>query len=214
MSFALIEVEAIAKKAARGAGYSWGMAEEAAKATRWLCAHGLDGVGALSALLGLVANSDLADMTPKTLEGSWESKGKEICPLTAGTTLSDAVTFWAEEGKWIENVVVPVMLLPFIAACARQLGTTVTMNLNGAVIGTDGFTTGLIHGEQAGLFARADRVFVKTGGQLGTPLPKRFRATPSDAAWATVNYFAQKTHAPDTEESRTLGAGAGLSDND
>lgn len=214
MSFALIEVEATAKKAARGAGYSWGMAEEAAKATRWLCANGIDGVGALAALLDLVAGADLADMAPSTLGGGWEAKGGTICPLTAGTTLSDAVTYWAEEGKRIESVVVPVMLLPFTAACARQLGTTVTMNLDGASAETDGFATSLTDGGHAGLFASADQVLVETGGQLGAPLPKRSRATPSDADWATLNYFAQKTHAPDTEDSRVRGAGAGLTDND
>ncbi|NND22495.1 MAG: DUF3726 domain-containing protein, partial [Silicimonas sp.] len=42
MSYSLNEVEATAKKAARGAGYPWGLAEEAAKATRWLCAHDID----------------------------------------------------------------------------------------------------------------------------------------------------------------------------
>ena len=33
MSLSLNEVESTAKKAARGAGYPWGLAEEAAKAT-------------------------------------------------------------------------------------------------------------------------------------------------------------------------------------
>ena len=33
MNFSLNEMEAIAKRAARGAGYPWGLAEEASKAT-------------------------------------------------------------------------------------------------------------------------------------------------------------------------------------
>ena len=51
MSYALNEVEATAKRAARGAGYSWGLAEEASKATRWLCAKGIDGSAVLAGLL-------------------------------------------------------------------------------------------------------------------------------------------------------------------
>ena len=35
MSHSLGEVEALARKAARGGGYSWGMAEEAGFAVRW-----------------------------------------------------------------------------------------------------------------------------------------------------------------------------------
>ena len=36
MNVSMNEVESMAKTAARGAGYSWGLAEEAGKATRWL----------------------------------------------------------------------------------------------------------------------------------------------------------------------------------
>ena len=43
MSLSLNEVESLAKKAARGTGYPWGLAEEAAKASRWLAARGVDG---------------------------------------------------------------------------------------------------------------------------------------------------------------------------
>ncbi|MEF9603350.1 DUF3726 domain-containing protein, partial [Paracoccus sp. PXZ] len=41
------ETEALCLKAARGAGMSWGLAEEAAFAAGWLGAHGIDGAGAL-----------------------------------------------------------------------------------------------------------------------------------------------------------------------
>ena len=52
MSYSLNEMEATAKRAARGAGYSWGLAEEASKATRWLCTQGLDGAAELAHVLG------------------------------------------------------------------------------------------------------------------------------------------------------------------
>ncbi len=51
MSWSLNEIEGLARKAARGSGLSWGLAEEAGKATRWLCAAGLPGADALAGLL-------------------------------------------------------------------------------------------------------------------------------------------------------------------
>ena len=48
MHASLNEIESLCKKAARGAGLSWGLAEEAGKAARWLSAHGLDGPGVLA----------------------------------------------------------------------------------------------------------------------------------------------------------------------
>lgn len=214
MSFALIEIEATAKKAARGAGYSWGMAEEAAWATRWLCANGIDGVNVLATLLSHVAGAELGGMAPSTLRGDWQATGGAVCPLAAGTALSDAVTYWAENGKRLENVIAPGLLLPFAAASARQLGATLTVDWTGGVSVTDGFATSLTLRNDTGLVATAGQVRVAIGGALGVPLPARTRATPCGADWATLNRFAQKTYAPNNEESRASGAGAGLTDND
>ena len=45
------EVDALAKKAAKGAGMPWGLAAEAGKATRWLADRGLPGPAVLADLL-------------------------------------------------------------------------------------------------------------------------------------------------------------------
>ena len=53
MSWSLGEAEALAIKAARGAGLPWGLAEEAGAALRWLEGRGLPGADALAQLLTL-----------------------------------------------------------------------------------------------------------------------------------------------------------------
>ena len=63
MTLSLNEVQAQAFKAARGAGYAWGLAEEAGKATRWLCGHGLDGVALLVELLEAAPDPDQCPLT-------------------------------------------------------------------------------------------------------------------------------------------------------
>jgi hypothetical protein len=214
MSFALIEVEALAKKAVRGTGYSWGIAEDAAKATRWLCAAGLDGVGALANLLAHVDGSDLSQMRPGQLRGDWQAEAGEICPLLGGTALADSANLWAEGGKRLNNVSVPVLLLSFAALAARQLDSQISVEWPGVRAVTDGSRIDLTCEEQGKLLATADLVTVQVGGQIADPLPAQTRARPDTQAWAAVAEMAQRTHAPDTEESRILGAGAGLSDND
>jgi len=47
VDLSLSELEALALKAAKGAGFSWGIAAEAGKACRWLHTYGLDGAHAL-----------------------------------------------------------------------------------------------------------------------------------------------------------------------
>jgi len=47
----LAEIDATGRKAARGCGCPWGLAEEAGKSARWLASHGYPGAEALADLL-------------------------------------------------------------------------------------------------------------------------------------------------------------------
>ena len=212
MNLALIEVEAMAKKAARGAGYSWGMAEEAAKATRWLCAAGFDGVATLATVLQTVDGKNLSPMTPVTLGGEWQGSSDSLCPLAAGAALSDSTAFWADGGKTLSNVIAPLLLLPFAANAALNLKRLVTLSWQGAQLVTDGRNANA--SSEQSFPDQAETVQIQAGGTFTNPIPIRFRATPTNEDWATLERFAHRTYAPDTEESRLKGAGAGLSDND
>ena len=209
MSFALNEVEVTAKKAARGGAYSWGLAEEAAKATRWLCSHGLDGCAALT---GLLRRTDRAEgMAPASLDGDWQAPSGQICALIAGAALSDCAHRLPQGEIRMLNVVSPQMLLPFAAAAARQLGQPVTLSWDGVSVTTDG--TGLAKADIPPTDL-AETVIVRTGGDMGKVVDQCTRSTPDPKDWAYLNELAGRTYAPATEESRRKGAGAGLSDND
>lgn len=193
MTFALVEVEALARKAARGAGQEWGMADEAAMAARWLCTAGLDGVGALARALTRPPDAR--------------------CPLAEGAAMSDSVLDWAGAGRRIENVAVPVLLLPFAAMAAQRLGRPVTLRWDGTAAVTDG-TRAAIAAPRDDLFSDAARVTVQVGGTLTAPLDLHPRARPTPQDWSKLLGLAQRSYAPDTERSRRTGAGAGLTDND
>jgi hypothetical protein len=186
MSYALNEVEAMAKRAARGAGHPWGLAEEAAKATRWLSAQGLDGVAVLDEAL---------------------AQGGDA--LVIGASLSDHAARLADGPIEIADLPQPVMILPFAALAARQIRDTVSVTCSAAVAVTDGRRLGL-----SGKFPPETTVTIIAGAEPFAPRPQAGRATPDAAAWDRLTGLARRTYAPATEESRRLGAGAGLSDND
>jgi len=209
MSFALNEVEVTAKKATRGAAYTWGLAEEAAKATRWLCAQGLDGCAILT---GLLHKTDRAtDMAPTSLDGDWQAPSGQLCSLIAGAALSDCAYRLPQGDIRMQNVIAPKMLLPFAAAAARRLGQSVTLAWDGVTVTTDG--TGLATTDVPASDS-ADTVIVQLGGDLGQAVLHHTRSTPDAGDWAYLNELAGRTYAPATEESRFRGAGSGLSDND
>lgn len=209
MSFAMNEVEATAKKATRGAGYPWGLAEEASKATRWLCVQGLDGSAMLANLLEQNHAKTLPAHVPIDLDGEWQGQD-DLCPLATGAALSDCAARLAAGPIRIRAISEPIFLLPFAASSARQLGQPVAVIFDGMVAVTDGANLSLA-GEVP---HHAAMVTVQTGMSLDKARDTRTRANPDPDAWATLNRLAFHTYAPATAESRLLGAGAGLSDND
>ncbi|SLN25052.1 DUF3726 domain-containing protein [Ruegeria meonggei] len=209
MSFSLNEVESTSKRAARGAGYSWGHAEEAAKATRWLCAQGLDGVGALAQLLQLDLVKPPEAPAPDMNEDGRISQSM-LCPLTAGPAVSDRAQHITGSAVSLSNLAMPILLLPFAANAARLLKSCITVTFDGVDIVTDGFAIS----NPSTTPDHAKTVSVRVGGTLTGTVQQQTRATPDPADWTTLNRIAHRTYAPATEESRLRGAGAGLSDND
>ncbi|MDJ0630577.1 MAG: DUF3726 domain-containing protein [Rhodobacter sp.] len=210
MSLSLNEVEATAKRAARGAGYPWGLAEEAAKATRWLCAHDFDGCAALAGLLQKVDGTDVANWSPVPGGGVWNAADGALCPLATGTAISDRAHEGAANCIRLGGIAHPILLAPFAALLAQQVGQTVTLELPGAKLSTDGDEIGL-----NGTISEASPwASVGFGGTVGRPKQRCHRAQPDPCAWTTLATYAHRTYAPATEESRLKGAGAGLTDND
>lgn len=209
LELSLNEVEAMAKRATRGAGYPWGLAEEAAKATRWLCARGVDGCTALAELLEAGLARDLAAHQPGISDMDWQADDVS-CPLAAGASLADMSARLPDGPLTLRNVLQPVMILPFAARAAAAQGVVVQVSCGGETALTDGCSlaandTFATHGNDVSVAIRNDRVASRS-------FVSRF--VPSNDAWATLERLAHKTYAPATEQSRLAGAGAGTSDND
>ncbi|MEX0277492.1 MAG: DUF3726 domain-containing protein [Ruegeria sp.] len=209
MSFSLNEVEATAKRATRGAGYSWGQAEEAAKATRWLCAQGVDGTAVLADLLQLGLASNPQDHRPGQIDNLWQGES-DLCPLSAGPLLSDCVHLLKDGPVEMKRVVAPVLLLAFVGHAARLLERSLTVEADGERAVTDGVRLTL----SETFPMNAKHVTVSFGTAPDGHRNQHTRARPAQDSWDVLNDFARRTYAPATDESRLLGAGAGLSDND
>ena len=207
MNLSLNELEAMAKKAARGAGYTWGMAEEAGAAVRWLSRYGLDGCAALVELFDKVDGED-DSFRPNTVKPVWIAESGTVCSLAAGVALADHADRLKELRTRIAGAVSPILLLPFCADAARLAGKTVQISSDGGVMATDGIS---VSGSGLGGCGDVDILF---GADLGPHRPTANRAAPSAENWAKLSAYAERTYAPATEASRLKGAGAGINDND
>lgn len=211
MTYALNEIEALAKKAARGAGYAWGLAEEAGKAVRWLESHGLPGAAALVGHF----NIGHIDGPPKTLQGDWTSSTGVLCPLTSGAALNDCADRLARGCiQRMENVDHPLLILPFAAWASIHIKAQVNVTWQGMRATTDGhrlrFDVETAH-EHPAIAETLTCQKAQAIGQLKAPA---LRGEISDDTWQDLGAFAHRTYAPASEESRLRGAGAGVTDND
>ena len=142
------EIEALGRRAARGAGLPWGLAEEAGRAVRILCAAGLDGAAALAGLLAEIrARRDPRLAPVRALDRVWRAEGGALCPIRAGASLSDMARLMPPDGVGMEGVLVPVLILPFAADVARMLEGPVTLSWrggseDGGAVGDDGGQAG------------------------------------------------------------------------
>lgn len=193
ITVSLNEIDAMAKKAARGAGYPWGIAEEAGRAMRWLEARGLPGLAALLRHLEDGATS-------------------QTSPLVAGAALSDRAQAIAGGKSFTASAIQePLILLPFAAAAADVSNHAIDLGWGHirfrAVAGA-----ATLSGKASAIATRSAtiRAGAASGTLDGLPLHERIAGIAVDQAlWAGLDRFAVKTYVPASAASRQKGAGAG-----
>ncbi|MGI9421814.1 MAG: DUF3726 domain-containing protein, partial [Hyphomicrobiaceae bacterium] len=135
MAFSLNEIEVMCKRAARGAGLPWGLAEEAGKAARWLSSHGLPGPEELAEILTRNDGRSYDELAPGSVQGIWCAPSGRLCPLISGAALSDRATDIAN-GRTIEFGAIsqPLLLAPYAAAAAVQTGKSLELHWSGVIM--------------------------------------------------------------------------------
>ena len=216
MTFSLNEIEAMGKRAARGAGLPWGLAEEAGKAARWLTARGLPGPEELAEILTRNDGKSCDEGAPLSLDGEWRAPAGRLCPLVLGAALCDLAGEIAA-GRSIElgPIAQPLLLAPYAAAVAKMTGIAVELSWAGArmIMTPDGVR---IEGHDAALVVRsADSVRCRRAENAVAIAPLDLPGGTVDAeTWSRLSAFANRTLAPASEASRRAGAGDGLTHND
>lgn len=210
----LNEIDALAAKAARGAGFSWGLAEEVAQSARWLAAHGFAWDGLLVRLLD---HADAAPVSEPVVEGMTvrpADAGGVLCPVRLGAFWSD---IGAPSGPTATRVHTPVLVIPALARALAAGSNHRTLSWPGNVVDIAGGTASALDWST---IASADAAVTLALGPaaakpIAEPLPVRPRPLPLAAdAETRLSAFAARTYVKASLQSRLAGAGAGLSDND
>ncbi|SMX50711.1 DUF3726 domain-containing protein [Maliponia aquimaris] len=212
------EVEQLCLKAARGAGMSWGLAEEAGFAAAWLAMRGLDGPGVLLAQLRDAMDRPWHEICPVVAPGRFQAaEGGCLCPIALGAALCDHArlpeTALDETPLRVGPVNHPVLLLAFLSDLAQARGGCVRLDWPGGTVLLT--ADGQVSGDTA-LLAKETRLVAELSVHGAAPdqwvQPDAPLFVPS-ATLSGLNAFALRTTVPASEASRA-GAGAAVGDND
>lgn len=217
MLTSLNEIEMTVWKAARGAGLSWGLAEEMAQAARWLADRGFAWAEPLVACLAEVESRQGRLPMPVLSDGVWSPPlgASSVSAALAGPLLSDFAAEIAPDAPLrLRQVGQPILLLPFAArTAAADPGRDLVLTLGDARYSC--LRSELCGPAQFEPIALAD-VSLSIGSTddiIRITLGATHAAVP-EAAEAALERWVHRTYVPATAESRLAGAGAGLTDND
>jgi len=214
MNLSLGELEALCRKAARGAGFDWGVAEEAGRAARQLSASGLRGAELLLARLDDRDGTSAAPLSPRALDGEWRGGDGPLCPILAGAALADAASeIDLSRGVLLHDVLAPLLLLPFAGLAARHVERPVTVAWADIAVSHDGSVLRASGDHRSAFERRVDRVRCRACTEADAtrhpPMARTTRATLDPLDLSRLEAYAQRTCAPATEDSRRRGAGGG-----
>lgn len=213
LDYSIGEIDSLVLKAYRGAGFSWGMAQEAGAAAGWLSENGYPAIDQFARLLPQIDGCAHADLLPAVVNSS--RVPERVCPVVAGCALTDgALCGDGVISIAIESVVSPIILLPFAVRFAATVGQVLLLTHDAQ----------RYHIESGRAVALADHTadskpatvqIVSSTRQPSMPLPvTSTRGVGDPQSLEVLERFAHRTYVPASDASRLAGAGAGLLDND
>jgi hypothetical protein len=188
IDLSLNEVETLSAKAARGAGFSWALAEDIGRAARRIAVEDQNWG---QALLGLLDNAQSFAPPDPECAARWRigeadvAAGRPLCPIRTATLLLDDPPPEEVMPLTILDVALPLWLDAMLRRSTMRLAHPVAL-------------------------ARADVVIERQSG-IAPPVAGRRGAIDRETL-AALNGLAARTYVPESERSRTRGAGGGRVD--
>lgn len=215
MDYSLAEIDAVSKKAARGAGFAWGLSEEAGKAARYLSSLALPGARLLATYLRQREQTEMSIVSPDLNKSRWQTGTDILCPLACGALLADSISrFDSGDSLTMGRSAAPLLMVAIVSRAISRINSALSFHWPGVQVTM--YPEGLdIRGDQQDLLAiTVDEVSVfpveRSSPRL---LVKVLPAEVDDTSWSHLNELAFRTYVPSSDASRA-GAGSALSDND
>jgi hypothetical protein len=215
--FSLNEIDAELRKSARGAGLSWGIAEEVGRQGRSLAEFAPQHLDELAEALERLKDGQHSVDVISDPTGIRSPDDRPLSPLVLSSAIADRFEDIAGGTLTVAATIAqPCLLVATLAGMAKRMKRSLRVETS---VGA------FFIGDDPALTVARLRPMKVTEGIMVSALPdgrwQRHAAEPvpgavaiPDGLWRRFGRLAALTYVPQSEQSRLTGAGAGLSDND
>ena len=200
----LSEIDTTSKRAARGAGFSWGIAEEVGKNMRLLELFGLPGIKNLNQFLKDYKKKKFQKVT--LISDTNNANKYPFCPIILGVNFIDQVNLLDKKiNIQISNVAFPLLFLPFVSRASEMIGKRIflkieekefLLNLNQSIY------SNYLKNEILEVCNTINISFIENSNSF------------DENEWKELYKLSEDTFVEESESLKISGAGAGLTDND
>ena len=231
--YSLGETESIVTRAGRGAGLSWGQAQDAGKSVVRLAMQGLPAPDWFATLLPSIEATPYDERRPASvfehadseIKRVWEASGSWLCPVAVGCSLADVMPLLGDHAKHtiieIKAIRWPMLvagfLLPVLAPANREVRLRfgqANVLVGQAGMFYDGSLASVSVSEVDELVVTIEPVASNNGDPSKQSPPERSlsRCELDPSSYRQLQAFAHNATVPSTALSSMTGAGADPTD--
>ena len=200
----LSEIETVAKRASRAAGYSWGIAEEVGKSIRLSELFGFPGIKHLNQYYQNKKKENFEEI--KLINKINKLDGLSFCPIILGVNFIDQVKSIETLRKCsVENLAYPLLLLPFLSRGSKIIGKKLLISFDDCkfLLNFNVTISSNFWDKEIPILANQVEIsFLNNEDNF------------SDQDWKNLYKLTEDTFVEETESLKEGAAGAGLTDND
>ena len=200
----LSEIDTTSKRATRGAGFSWGIAEEVGKNMRLLELYGLPGIKNLNKFLKDYKEKKFHKTT--LISHSNNANKNPFCPIILGANFIDQVKLLDKKiNIKISNVAFPILFLPFVSRASEIVGKKIFLNFDDKEF--------LFNLNQSIYSNYLKNEILENCNNIKISFIENNNSFNEDE-WKELYKLSEDTFVEETESLKIGSAGAGLTDND
>ena len=200
----LSEIDTTSKRAAKGAGFSWGISEEIGKNMRLLELFGLSGIKNLNKYLKDYKKKQFQKIA--LISEINETKKNPFCPIILGTNFIDQVNLLDKKNSIkIINVAFPILFLPFVSRASEVIGKRIFLKIDEKEF--------LLNLNQSIFSNYLKNEILENCNSISINFIENNNSF-NENEWKELYKLSENTFVEETESLKIGAAGAGLTDND